>query len=191
MNRPGSNKKTSVKSEITCSCDGRYQQEPCNPTAISETSNLNTPSNGMTMCEEAELGYKATAAGFKAAGFDAATLNEVLQTAAAVCKPAEICGRPCREDSKINVPTNSVGSNSVDSMTACEEAELGYKATAAGFKTAGFDASTLNEMLQIAAAVCEPVEICGRPCRESSETANNQVSSFDPVQDIVMGSNNI
>ena len=127
MNRPGSNKKTSVKSEITCSCDDLYQQEPCNPTAISETSNLNTPSNGTTMCEEAELGYKATAAGFKAAGFDAATLNEVLQTAAAVCKPAEICGRPCREDSKINVPTNSVGSNSakrkISSISASETSD--------------------------------------------------------------------
>ena len=191
MNRPGSNKKTSVKSEITCSCDGRYQQEPCNPTAISETSNLNAPSYGMTMCEEAELGYKMTVAGYKAASLDASTLNEMLQIAAAVCKPVEICGRPCRDDSEINVPTNSVASNSVGSMTACEEAELGYKMAAAGYKAASLDSSTLNEMLQIAAAVCKPVEICGRPCRESSETANNQVSSFDPVQDIVMGSNNI
>ena len=141
------------------------------------------------MCEEAELGYKMSAAGYKAAGLDTATLNEMLQISAAACTPAEICGRPCREDSEINIPANSFGSNSVGSMTACEETELGYKMTAAGYKAAGLDAATLNEMLQIAAAVCKPVEICGRPCRESSETANNQVSSFDPVQDIVMGSN--
>ena len=119
----------------------------------------------------------------------------MVAIAAAICNVPEVCGRPCRDDSVIDVPTNSVGSNSVGSssvgsMTLCEEGDLGYKIAAAGYKASNLDATTLNEMLQIAAAVCTPPEICGRPCRDNSESSsqtNNQVSNFDPVQDIVKG----
>ena len=45
------------------------------------------------------------------------------------------------------------------------------------------DASTFDQMVAIAAAVCNVPEVCGRPCRDESQS-NNQVSNFDPVQDL-------
>ena len=38
-------------------------------------------------------------------------------------------------------------------------------------------------MVAIAAAVCDVPEVCDRPCRDESQS-NNQVSNFDPVQDL-------
>ena len=61
--------KTSLDSEIVCQCDGRYQADQCNPTIdqSGETSNLNNPSSGMTLCEEGDLGYKIQLAAWKEA----------------------------------------------------------------------------------------------------------------------------
>jgi len=55
-----------LDSEIVCQCDGRYQEDPCNPT-IGGTSNLNNPSSGMTLCEEGDLSYKIQLAAYKEA----------------------------------------------------------------------------------------------------------------------------
>ena len=106
----------------------------------------------------------------------------MVAIAAAVCDVPEVCGRPCREDSVINVPTNSISSSS--GMTLCEEGDLSYKIQLAAYKESTYlDASTMNELIAIAAAVCDVPEVCGRPCRDESQS-NNQVSNFDPVQDL-------
>ena len=65
---------------------------------------------------------------------DASTFNELIAIAAAVCDIPEVCGRPCRADSVIDVPTNSVSSSS--GMTLCEEGDLGYKIQLAAYKAA-------------------------------------------------------
>ena len=58
----------------------------------------------------------------------------MVAIAAAVCNVPEVCGRPCREDSVIDVPTNSISSSS--GMTLCEEGDLGYKIQLAAYKEA-------------------------------------------------------
>ena len=141
-----------MDSEIVCQCDGRYQSDQCNPTINQShgTSNLNTPSDGMTLCEEGDLGYKIQLAAYKEANLgklsmfkhhsfiglflDASTFDQMVAIAAAVCNVPEVCGRPCRDDSVINVPTNSVTSSS--GMTLCEEGDLGYKIQLEAYKEA-------------------------------------------------------
>ena len=74
--------------------------------------------------------------------------------------------------------------SSSSGMTLCEEGDLSYKIQLAAYKESTYlDASTMNELIAIAASVCDVPEVCGRPCRDESQS-NNQVSNFDPVQDL-------
>ena len=67
----------------------------------------------------------------------------MVAIAAAICNVPEVCGRPCRDDSVIDVPTNSVGSNSVGSninpsggLSLCEEGDLSFKIQLEAYKAA-------------------------------------------------------
>ena len=64
----GSKKKNSLESEITCSCNGRYQSEKCDlDTPSGGVANPNNPSGGLSLCEEGDLSFKIKLEAYKAA----------------------------------------------------------------------------------------------------------------------------